>query len=176
MSAPGNVQRAASSRDNWRTPDDVFQTLNREFGFVLDAAASKENHLAPKYHSLPCIDDPYSCLCGLHAAWTGPVFVNPPYGEGLGAWMTKCYTEAVQGLTVVALVPCSVEAQWYKDAMETCDEERRMVRRIQFIDPDTGKVGGSNTRGSTVFVWRPYPDTRKAPPRTFYWDWRPSRA
>jgi phage N-6-adenine-methyltransferase len=176
MSAPGNVQKVPNSRDNWRTPDDVYAALNWEFGFFLDAAASKENHKTPKYHRGPCTGEEYTCICGLHAAWIGPVFLNPPYGDGLAAWMVKCNVEANQGQTVVALVPCSVEAQWYKEAMETCDEERRLVRRIQFIDPDTGKVGGSNTRGSTVFVWRPYPDTRKAPPRTFYWDWRPARA
>lgn len=171
MAAPGNIQRAENTRDDWRTPPALFKVLNSEFKFTLDAAASKDNALAPRYMSLPCTGE-RSCMCGLCSAWSGTVFLNPPYGFGLQSWMHKCIREAEAGATVVALVPSATEAYWYQLAMCTVDEERRLVRRISFLDPETGKPKGGNTRGSTVFVWRPYPQCRVGHhPSSFYWHW-----
>lgn len=39
MSAAGPARRAAVTRDDWETPPDLFERLNAEFEFTLDAAA-----------------------------------------------------------------------------------------------------------------------------------------
>ena len=39
----------SSNSTDWRTPSDLFEALNKEFSFVLDAAADEENHLCKNY-------------------------------------------------------------------------------------------------------------------------------
>ena len=42
----------SSKRMNWRTPTKLFEKLDREFSFKLDAAADHDNHLCDKYLTL----------------------------------------------------------------------------------------------------------------------------
>ena len=39
-------------RDSWATPRKLFDALNEEFGFVLDAAASDSNALCDDYFTI----------------------------------------------------------------------------------------------------------------------------
>ena len=39
----------SSNSDEWATPDAVFETLDREFNFTLDACATDENHKCARY-------------------------------------------------------------------------------------------------------------------------------
>lgn len=39
----------SSNSDEWATPQDLFDELNKEFGFTLDACATEENHKLPFY-------------------------------------------------------------------------------------------------------------------------------
>ena len=41
----------SSARDSWETPKNLFEELDREFHFTLDAAASHENHKCDKYYT-----------------------------------------------------------------------------------------------------------------------------
>ena len=38
-----------SNKDDWETPQDLFDELNKEFNFDLDPCASKENAKCPNY-------------------------------------------------------------------------------------------------------------------------------
>lgn len=38
-----------SNSDEWNTPQDIFDDLNSEFNFNLDAAANDQNHKCPDY-------------------------------------------------------------------------------------------------------------------------------
>ncbi len=158
MSAPGDVRQAAVTRDDWATPQAVFDKLNAEFRFGLDAAASLENRKASRYLPGPC-DDSDVCFCGLCSSWaaprtgainTQPVFLNPPYGKGLIRWINKCANEAAGGLTVVALLPDSLDTAWFRLVFATAWEIRIVYGRIQF-DGTTS----SNPCGSILAVWRP---------------------
>lgn len=40
-----------SDRMDWETPADLFAKLDDEFGFTLDAAASRANHKCAKYYT-----------------------------------------------------------------------------------------------------------------------------
>ena len=40
-----------SEKNNWETPQDLFDTLHAEFSFTLDAAASDDNHKLPRYYT-----------------------------------------------------------------------------------------------------------------------------
>lgn len=39
----------SSMTDNWATPEDIFQELDREFHFTLDPCADASNHKCEKY-------------------------------------------------------------------------------------------------------------------------------
>ena len=90
----------ASIRNDWTTPDDLFSTINAEFCFTLDAAASKENTKAPAF-----IDKDIDAM---KQSWAPHrVWLNPPYGEGysLRKWVEKAHAESRLGATVVMLIP-----------------------------------------------------------------------
>ena len=53
----------STGKDDWGTPQRVYDTLNKEFGFTLDACADKENYKHENYYSLE--DD------GLQHTWGG---------------------------------------------------------------------------------------------------------
>jgi phage N-6-adenine-methyltransferase len=114
-----------SNTEMWATPHSVFEPLNDEFGFTLDACAVAENAKVANYFS-PSDD-------ALSQEWTGVVWMNPPYGRTIGTWMAKALLSARNGATVVCLVPARTDTAWWWDyAMKG---EIRFVRgRIKFVD------------------------------------------
>lgn len=80
----------SSIADCWETPRGLFQTLDREFGFRLDAAASAHNAKCARYYDIEAD--------GLASDWgDGPVWLNPPYGRQIAPWMDKCADYAESG-------------------------------------------------------------------------------
>lgn len=75
----------SSNSDEWATPDDFFNQLNKEFNFTLDPCCTKQNHKCDKYFTLE--DD------GLSQDWSGEtVFCNPPYSQ-IAQWVKKAWKE-----------------------------------------------------------------------------------
>lgn len=83
----------------WCTPQDFFDTLNAEFGFVLDPAATDKTAKCALYYT-PKTD-------GLSQSWDrgGAVFCNPPYGREIGKWVRKAFEEARGGIRSFCLSP-----------------------------------------------------------------------
>ena len=54
----------SSKTDNWATPQEFFDELNREFHFDLDPAADENNHKCDKYFTVK--------ENGLLQSWGGP--------------------------------------------------------------------------------------------------------
>lgn len=46
-----NKVHFSSSTDNWSTPQDFFDNLNKEFNFTLDPCADDLNHKCEKYYT-----------------------------------------------------------------------------------------------------------------------------
>lgn len=100
----------SSKTDDWATPQDLFDKLNNHFNFTLDVCASDDNAKCSEYFT---VDDD-----GLQQDWTrtsGAVWMNPPYGRGIGEWMRKAYEAGQQGKTVVCLVPARTCTAWWHD-------------------------------------------------------------
>ncbi len=77
----------SSQSNEWATPQDFFDELNKEFDFNLDPCATKENAKCKLYYSSG----------GLEHSWNGfRVFCNPPYGREIGKWVKKA-SEAMGG-------------------------------------------------------------------------------
>lgn len=162
MSAPGNVRRASDSRDDWETPPELFNKLNAEFRFTLDAAASPENRKCERY--LTADEDALHAPVFDHVVWC-----NPPYGKGLSEWVRAFERWQGNGCTVVALLPAATDTGWFGYVWQAADEVRFLSGRVQFIGSTS-----SNPSGSIVAVYRPRaePFTPQAAPRCILWDWR----
>lgn len=148
MSAAGPARRAAVTRDDWETPPDLFERLNAEFEFTLDAAANAENRKCVRYlgPGSPLINDALACL------GFGPgerIWCNPPYGL-LGPWVRAFATWARAGALVVALLPNATDTRWFWEAAWTATEIRLVGGRIQFVGTTS-----RNPSGSIVAIWTP---------------------
>lgn len=105
-----NAGMMSSTTDEWATPQDFFDGLNKEFGFGLDVCATAENAKCDAYYTKK--------QNGLAQAWhksAAVCWMNPPYGRQIGAWMKKAYEESQKGATVVCLVPARTDTAWWHD-------------------------------------------------------------
>lgn len=66
-----------------------------------DVCATAENAKCPRYFTKA--DD------GLAQVWSGRVWMNPPYGREIGAWMAKAWRSSQAGALVVCLVPARTD-------------------------------------------------------------------
>lgn len=169
-------QRPSARRDDWETPQGLFDELNREFRFTLDAAASFETRKCERY--LTEEEDALKADIFDQVVWC-----NPPYGKGLLGWVGAFVTWSLNGCTVVTLLPASTDTEWFEAAYHWADEMRLLTGRVQFVGTTS-----SNPGGSAVFVFRPHPPrivyAESAategkitvgpfdPPRVKLWRWR----
>lgn len=87
----------SSASDEWTTPKWLFDELDSEFHFTLDAASTHENALCEMHYTAE--DD------ALSKSWDGEtVWLNPPYGRAIGEFMRKA-SEISGGGAVFASSP-----------------------------------------------------------------------
>jgi len=142
-------------KNSWGTDPAVFNAMNKEFNFGLDAAASDENHLIPNY--LTREQDALTVDWELKFKWSEikSVWVNPPYGRGyIKKFMNKAIEQKAKGVTTVMLVPATLDAQWLP--LNSISEIRIVTGgRLSFFHPETGKKVNGNTKGSMFVIFRP---------------------
>lgn len=136
-------------RDLWQTPKAIFNTLNKEFNFVCDVAASNENKLCKMY-----FDEAGNALDPL-CDWFKSNWCNPPYSN-IMPWIQKAKIEHEKGKTIVMLVPADTSVKWFKEAYNSCNEVRFISGRLAFINAETQKPVKGNNKGSVLFIWRAY--------------------
>ena len=146
--------------DEWRTPEWVWKPYAP---FDLDAAATAENTLAPKFITKE--------MNALEVDWRdvvpvgSRVWCNPPYspvGGPLLKWVETFLYWQVNGFRITALLPADTSTRWFALLWDL--EEKRFVpgiegtflpRRIRHLDPQTGKPGGSPKFGSLIVEFIP---------------------
>ncbi len=117
----------SSDKNVWETPQALFDELDREFHFTMDAAASCGNHKCERYYTEE--------TDGLAQDWGGEtVFCNPPYGNAeTGIWTRKCYEESRKpGTTVVLLIPARTDRASFHDYILGKAEIRFLRGRLKF--------------------------------------------
>jgi len=120
----------SSLSNEWTTPRELYEQLDAEFHFTLDAASTDENALCEKHYT---IDDD-----GLKQEWTGSVWLNPPYGREIGAWMQKA-AQSNRGGVTVCLVPARTDTAWWHEWIVGHATEVRFVRgRLKFGGSQSG--------------------------------------
>jgi len=127
-----NKSLYSSAKEDWGTPREFFNELDKEFHFILDAAADEENSLC-EY----CITKE---VCGLKHSWNcdvaGSVWVNPPYGRDVGKWVAKAHKEAFEhNLNVVMLLAARTDTKWFHEYIyKKPGVEIRFIKgRVKFI-------------------------------------------
>ena len=71
-----------SESNEWETPQDLYNELNKQYRFTLDPCATPSNAKCDNFYTKQ--DD------GLSKSWEGHiVFMNPPYGREIGKWIKK---------------------------------------------------------------------------------------
>ena len=134
----------SSATDQWATPQDFFDELDREFRFTLDPCADHSNHKCDKYFTV--LDD------GLSQNWGGErVFCNPPYGRRIQYWVQKCFNEVYSGdcPCAVMLVPARTDTAWFHRYIYHKAEIRFLRGRLKF-----GEQKNSAPFPSMVVVYR----------------------
>ena len=123
----------SSGKDDWGTPQELYNSLNKEFGFTLDACADQSNYKHENYYTVE--DD------GLKKDWGGKiVFCNPPYSKktknnpGQEAWIEKCFNESSEhGAVVVMLIPSRTDTKaFHKYILGKAKEIRFVEGRLKF--------------------------------------------
>ena len=118
----------SSKTNEWSTPQDFFDELDKEFNFTLDPCATSENAKCTKYFTVE--DD------GLKQDWSKDVvFMNPPYGREIKHWIKKAYEESQKGATVVCLIPSRTDTTyWHNYIFGKADDIRFIKGRLKFGD------------------------------------------
>lgn len=146
--------------DDWRTPRDFFEKLHREFGFVLDAAASPQNAMLPRYWTR---ED--NALAQDWVGVGGAVWCNPPYGRDVLDWLAKAFHAAQGGSTVVMLIFARTDTRWWHEYAMRAAEIRLVRGRLRFEKPD-GTRGAPAPVPSAVLVFRA---TEALSPKVLSW-------
>jgi phage N-6-adenine-methyltransferase len=145
-------------KNSWGTDPDVFNAMDKEFNFSLDAAASNSNYLCEWYLTKEdnALEIDWVIAIQDHALVSKTaVWVNPPYGRGyIQKFMNKAIEQKAKGVTTVMLVPATLDAQWLP--LHSISEIRVVTGgRLSFYHPVTGKKVNGNTKGSMFVIFRP---------------------
>jgi site-specific DNA-methyltransferase (adenine-specific) len=127
--------RNLPARDDWKTPQEIYQNLNKEFQFDFD----------------PC--PLHNDFDGLTIDWQQSNFINPPYSLKLKqAFVLKAIEESKKGKLCVMLLPVSTSTKlFHKYILPNAKDIRFIEKRIRFL--------GINTKGEYVTTKTPMHDS-----------------
>jgi transcriptional regulator with XRE-family HTH domain len=116
----------------WETPQAFLARLYPVFGrFDLDPCSPRRARppVKARMHYTPDDD-------GLALPWHGVVFVNPPYGRQLPAWIAKARGEVDQGNArmVVALIPARTDTHYWHRHVAGKADVYFLKGRLRFQD------------------------------------------
>lgn len=152
-------------KNEYITPDWLInynQTgeLNKIWKFNIDVASSDLCGIA-EITNAKCIRYFSKTFDAMTSKWIGIVWCNPPYGrtkEGytLKDWVKKASKEFKQDYcrAIVMLIPLS-SAKYIHDYFYNGGGFGKIefVKRIQFVNPETGEVMKGNSQDSMLLIW-----------------------
>jgi len=119
----------SSNKTAWETPQWLFDLLNAQYHFTLDVCATPANAKCSEFFALPKDD-------GLQRRWHGSVWVNPPYGRGIGLWTDRARQQIRYKRVdrVVMLLPVRTDTKWWNRSVNPGAKELRFIDgRLKFV-------------------------------------------
>jgi len=141
-----------SKTDEWGTPQDFFDELDKEFKFTLDPCGRHDRRLKEGLLTL----DIRKGEDGLKHDWIGErVFVNPPYSQkNVESWCKKAFEEKDRAYLIVMLLPVAkTSTKYFHKYIYPYAEIRLIEGRLKFY-PLEGQTQSSNPMGSMLCVLR----------------------
>lgn len=126
--------------DNWETPKEFYDLLNKEFNFNFDPCPICFEEITPEKD-------------GLLIEWKERNYINPPYSRKLKeSFVKKAIEESKKGKLCVMLLPVSTSTKLFHEYIKPNADEIRFVKgRIKFK--------GINTKGEYVTDKSPMHDS-----------------
>ena len=107
----------SSMTDEWRTPQSLFDKLDKEFNFDSDPCPMKGKPLKKGI---------------VGGVWIKRVFVNPPYSK-IKDWVLQGYIHGQHNnVVVVMLIPSRTDTRWWHDYVMKAHEIRFIKGRLKF--------------------------------------------
>jgi hypothetical protein len=126
----------------WYTPPEVFDALGVKF--TLDPASPPGGlPWVPAERHFSASDN------GLAQKWSGRVWLNPPYGRGIGDWLDKLADHG-DGL---ALVFARTETEWFQNAIKKATAACFLRGRLKFVSGEAGGTVGSAPAPSMLLAY-----------------------
>lgn len=122
--------------DLYITPQDFFDAHDREFHFVLDAAANKQSRKCPSWLG-PGGKYPDALAIEWSEAGSGAVWWNCPYSM-CAAFVAKAAEERRAGVTSVGLIPARTDTRWFHEHI--WNRVKHQPRRGIQIRPVKGRL------------------------------------
>lgn len=119
----------------WNTPPEIVGLVIEVLGAIdLDPCSDRDGKKA----NVPAAAHFTESADGLAQRWQGRVYMNPPYGDAVGKWVTK-FREAYESgdLTEgIALVAARTDTQWFQEFADlpVCF----LKGRLKFSGAETG--------------------------------------
>lgn len=150
------THKFSSAKQEWETPQDLFDKLHTHYQFTFDLAADSANAKCENYFTEQ--DN------ALTKEWKGTCWLNPPYGSTtskLKHWVIKAYQESQKGTCrVVMLIPARTNTTWFRDYCMKAEEVLFICGRPKFGDAPHGLpqplmlvVFGPTNSTSKVSIW-----------------------
>jgi phage N-6-adenine-methyltransferase len=146
-------------QDCFGTPQWLYDVLDAEFHFGLDAAATAESakcgvFLTPEGDALQ--QDWKVASSGK------PAFLNPPFHrDQLPQFVQKAYAESQKGLEVVCILPFFKSYSWFRDYVWAFCEMRQIQGPVVFdgfgpkAKKHAGNIAGPQSFDTIVAIFRP---------------------
>ena len=141
------MNQKGKGNDNFRTPDYIFNQLNKIFYFNLDIAANEEDRKC--YYYLPnALND--NIIWGYHRC-----FCNPPFSKK-AQFIKKAHEEVQKGTPIVVMIlplNCMDTKVWH-EYIEGRYHYEILKGRISFINPNTKQPQKGNNSGTVIVYFK----------------------
>ena len=161
--------QAKQLRQEWETPPDFWQAVNRMYEFQVDVCASRWNTKCPMFVPVEtnALHEHTTWITEkLNRAWCNPGFAD------VQRWHQKACEQAQRhpsGLVVMIGIPGASQG-WYEYAQQYADEIVDLSPRVNFLAPWPIKQS-TNTRESQLFIYRRKLVPTRPATRTL-WNWK----
>lgn len=132
-----------SDKDDWETPQKLFDEIDKHFDFTYDLAASESNHKCYRYFTKEdnALEKDWEQLEG----W---LWCNPPYGREIKEWVKKASESEAR---VVMLIPARTDKSYWHDYIFGKAEIHFIRGRLKFeVD---GIAGGPAPFPSALVIF-----------------------